>query len=125
MSNQQPTGILWYDNSTAPWPEKVLAAAQAYQKKFWIKATRCHVHPKTIQTGQETRPETVTLTEGPNFVQVVGEVEVYTQSTQPLNHFFVFNHLCPDPRKPEIGPAQKTPGKTRARPEAPRQPALF
>jgi hypothetical protein len=60
-------GMLWFDNSQAPLPEKVERACDYYKKKYGTVPDWCHVHPTTegapvkvngidVQTNHWIRP---------------------------------------------------------------------
>jgi hypothetical protein len=67
-------GMLWFDDSKTPLPDKVSQAVTFYQDKFGEKPTHCLVHPETLSGEGEG---------------IVAGVQVRTARNVMPNHYWI------------------------------------
>jgi hypothetical protein len=67
-------GMLWFDDSSTPLPDKVSQAVTFYQDKFGEKPTHCLVHPATLSGEGEG---------------LVAGVQVRTARNVMPNHYWI------------------------------------
>lgn len=94
------TGLLWQDdNPNKSWIDKINEAADAHERRLFIRPNVCYMNPKTA--GQ---PFTLDTT---HFTQV-GNIDVYLHEATLKNTFFVFYQVRPT--EPAVTqPAQPSP----------------
>lgn len=86
-------GLMWYDNSRRDWRERMIAVVERHHQKFGVKPTLCHINPAMVNRSGIGQPE---------FVERVGDIEVYLNNVIRPDHFFVAKRMQPQAAPPAV-----------------------